>query len=125
MIEGLPPIVLVVSAALSVVGGALSVLAAARSWPVRMRRGLARAIDAAEGAEEQAAAIAGKWTATKVELETIREQVEQALDSIEKKRRSVAATQSNLDRREAGQPAEPTDRKTQLREIARARGYSV
>ena len=124
MLDGLPPVVLVATV-LSLSGGALSVWGAARSWPMRMRRGLARAIDAAEGAEEQAAAIAGKWTATKVELETIREQVEQALDSIEKKRRSVAATQSNLDRREAGAGAESPDRRAQLRELARARGFTV
>lgn len=71
-------------------------------------------------------AIGQRWTAFKVEMEGLTEAVEDMLESVERKRRRVAAQESREKRKNGEEvPQTPEEYRSMLRRQARGAGFDV
>ena len=92
MFAGISPQALVIG--LAVVWCGACALQAARAWPIAMRRALQGLTERVREAENGLEAVQAKLAAKIVELGALAEEVEGMLESVERKRRRIAAATS-------------------------------
>lgn len=129
---GIPPVLAVVSlvgALVSLAAAGLAGWLARRAWPNALRAEL----DSLQGrvltAEANAEALAGKWQRKTVELEALSVELEQLLESVERRRRRTAATESKAQQREQREQQQseldPHAARMEIMKKARAMGIRV
>lgn len=126
---GATPLVATFAALVALCAAGAAGWLASRAWPISMRRELDEQADRVRAVEAIVEGLTAKWTAAKADLASVLEDVEAAMDSIERKRRRIAASESKAKAREEAEAEQlapdPKDRRRQLLALARARGINV
>ncbi len=118
---GIPPAAIALGLAAIWCSGCAAL--AARSWPIAMRRALKSLSDRVDASEANWESATGKLHARLVEIGALAEELEGLADTIETKRRRVAAADTRArDRQSANAPPEPNGRAQVINDLkARAR----
>ena len=124
-----PQIVTLVAALIAVASASVAVFWAARAWPIGVRRELTDARERLQASEAIVEGLVAKWAAAKADIAGVLEEMEDVAESIERKRRRIAASESsrrNAEQQQEGQlPADPMERRRALTQLARSRGIKV
>ncbi len=115
---GISTVIAVISSVLAIAAAVVAALGARASWPSGMRS-IARDLDERmESTEAKQLSLERKWVATVADLESIQEEIEGVLASVERKRKRV---QGSVPRQQEAAQGTP-ERLAQLNQMARNSG---